>query len=216
MNSKSIVIAGLLTLSASSVYAATTNYSDFTSWSDDISGIIITDTYNGYDFTGGGNNFVNYGGGTTLGGITYSTNNGDTLFGINKDWLFDDLYLKSNYLTWTYGSPNNSLTISLGSNTKAIGFNFGGYFGNALPITVTLGNGDMFIANGISNAFAFVGAISDTYFNTLTISAPDYPTLDNLSLGPVVAVPEPESYALFLAGLGVMGAIARRRRAAQK
>ena len=29
------------------------------------------------------------------------------------------------------------------------------------------------------------------------------------------AVPEPETYAMFLAGLGLMGAIARRRKAAQ-
>lgn len=34
-----------------------------------------------------------------------------------------------------------------------------------------------------------------------------------LTAGSVAAVPEPETYAMFLAGLGLMGAIARRRRA---
>ena len=38
------------------------------------------------------------------------------------------------------------------------------------------------------------------------------PVLDNVS---VTAVPEPETYALMLAGLGLMGAIARRRKAKQ-
>jgi hypothetical protein len=35
-----------------------------------------------------------------------------------------------------------------------------------------------------------------------------------LTLTAVAAVPEPETYAMLLAGLGVIGAIARRRKAA--
>ncbi|MDH5338411.1 MAG: PEP-CTERM sorting domain-containing protein, partial [Rubrivivax sp.] len=37
--------------------------------------------------------------------------------------------------------------------------------------------------------------------------------IDDLYLG-VAAIPEPGTYALFLAGLGVVGSLARRRRAA--
>jgi hypothetical protein len=37
--------------------------------------------------------------------------------------------------------------------------------------------------------------------------------LDTKYFHPVAAVPEPEAYALFLAGIGLMGAVARRRRA---
>ena len=35
------------------------------------------------------------------------------------------------------------------------------------------------------------------------------------TVGPVTPVPEPESYAMFLAGLGLMGAIAKRRKSKQ-
>ena len=35
-----------------------------------------------------------------------------------------------------------------------------------------------------------------------------------LTLDPAAAVPEPETYAMFLAGLGIMGALARRRKQA--
>ena len=45
-------------------------------------------------------------------------------------------------------------------------------------------------------------ALTGTYFKTGTA-------------GVITAVPEPESYAMFLAGLGLMGAIAKRRKAKQ-
>ena len=56
-----------------------------------------------------------------------------------------------------------------------------------------------FIAQTNSTTLTFASAL---------VSKNGGPILDNVS---VTAVPEPESYAMFLAGLGVMGAIAVRR-----
>ena len=55
----------------------------------------------------------------------------------------------------------------------------------------------------------FIATASTTTLSFLSNTAGNAgPALDNIS---VTAVPEPESYAMFLAGLGIMGAVARRR-----
>lgn len=208
MRIQSTLLAGLLALSASSAFATTTTYSDVLSWADEVSGIITTDTFNGYDFTGASGH--SFGSGTTLGGITYSTS--DQFFGVEKALHYDAAYHNSNYIEW---QNNVDLTITLPTYTKAIGFSFGEFNGESVTFTVKLGNGDIYTGVSASNAYSFLGAISDTAFNTLTISSDKpYPTLDNLSVGPAVAsVPEPETYGMMLAGLGLMGFVASRRKA---
>jgi len=66
--------------------------------------------------------------------------------------------------------------------------------------------------------FSFTVNHSDAKFQTTFWGAGQQGTddegwgIDNVKVS-VTAVPEPETYALFLAGLGVMGAVARRRKA---
>lgn len=211
-NMKSIFFAGLLALTANTVFAASTTYSDFASWTDDVGGLITTDTYNSYDFTGGGNNFSYYGSGVTLGGITYSIDGDGSIYGINKNLDYDAVYHKSNYIEWESSAPSSTLTVTLASYTNAIGFNFGQFYGEAANVVVTLGNGDIFTTAG-NSAYAFFGVISSTVFNKFTISGALYPSIDNLSLGPIALapVPEPETEGLMLAGLVLLGAVARRK-----
>lgn len=65
-----------------------------------------------------------------------------------------------------------------------------------------------------TQSFSFVATSTSStlHFASMQDSAGGV-ALDNIS---VSAVPEPETYALFLAGLGLMGAIARRRAQAPK
>jgi hypothetical protein len=54
----------------------------------------------------------------------------------------------------------------------------------------------------VANKLSFISAFGDNSYSMSEISV----------MGHVASVPEPETYAMFLAGLGLMGTIARRRR----
>ena len=71
---------------------------------------------------------------------------------------------------------------------------------NGVNMALPAGTGSIaggFLASGTSFSFTFGGVVPDQfYLNSITVTP----------------VPEPQTYALMLAGLGVLGAVARRRR----
>jgi hypothetical protein len=83
--------------------------------------------------------------------------------------------------------------------------------GSGLDGTFALdANGEnFFTATGVTGGF-----LSFTTFNSDQVEADIVADVKQIRLGAVGAVPEPETYALLLAGLGAMGFVARRRKAA--
>jgi hypothetical protein len=72
------------------------------------------------------------------------------------------------------------------------------------------------IAGATAGSFAgfkSTGTIVSLVVSAVQTASPLWPTVDNLTLGRVAAVPEPGTYAMLLAGLGVVGLMARHRRA---
>ena len=80
------------------------------------------------------------------------------------------------------------------------------------PTSATLGSSS---AGYVTQTLDFTADASTTTLTLMNPSVPagigNYPEVDNVS---VVVVPEPETYALMLAGLGALGLVARRRRVA--
>lgn len=83
--------------------------------------------------------------------------------------------------------------------------------------------GNQMVFGEIANTFTggFFGIVSTNAFSLISVHSgtidelAETHTVDNVVFGSVSAVPEPESYALMLAGLCLVGAIARRRKAKQ-
>jgi len=130
----------------------------------------------------------------------------------------------------TAGNPflsTNTATDTITINTfspaiRAIGGNF---FGSDVAGAFALGNVAIVITDSLGATFnqtitnasqtGFLGVLSNGFITSLTVTTVQpttgfiWPSADNL----VLAVPEPGTYGLMLAGLGIVGFLARRRRA---
>ena len=116
---------------------------------------------------------------------------------------------------------NDSLDITIVGDWSAAAFSFidGAVPANASESITFYGNGGNVLYTRTSGAVSFIGIVTDQPIRRALVSeaANDGDDLgyDNFVLGnPVLsAVPEPEMYAMFMAGLALFGCVAKRRQA---
>ena len=105
---------------------------------------------------------------------------------------------------WSVGQPGVPVTFNFLNDASFTLVSQGaGHWGgglltqNGASVTGLEGNG----------LLQFSGSYTDIAFTT-----PNFENFYGFTVGAVVAIPEPETYAMLLAGLGLMGFIARRRK----
>jgi hypothetical protein len=109
---------------------------------------------------------------------------------------------------------DEDIRVDFASAVHAVGFD--AYYNGLGPATIDFFDGATLLGTVAYNGPAvlgfagFVGGSITSVRFTTTLGGQLNTGIDNLA---VVAVPEPETYALLLAGLGVVASVARRRRA---
>lgn len=157
----------------------------------------------------------------TLGDVTYTSAENLTV-GKGSGYSIGDY---QTVMSNNYWSP---LTGTIASTTPYSLFGFdAAVTSGPVSITVDTNQGSYSFAglslpNGSSaSQFAFKGFRTTgtgeyfTGFRIVTLGGGYLPGITNVAVGVISAVPEPEAFAMMLAGLGLIGTIARRRKSKQ-
>jgi hypothetical protein len=194
MNIKSLVIAAVAAVVLSSTANASfITFTDRAQWEIAVGGTFSEETFSSGSTTGFSIEQIGSGHSTGISGGVYH----------------DRTVLDTSYTNYHF----NSLVNAFGANWDLTP----GGAGQGLQLFA----GGQLITPQIANTYTggFFGVVSTTAFNLVSVHSGSYSgvaethNVDNVVFAS--AVPEPESYALMLAGLGLMGAVARRRKAKQ-
>lgn len=206
--------AAALLLAAGAAQATITVYTSLASFNAAV-GATGTDTFAGFNISSGTPSPIVRIAGSF--GYTADATPAGTFFGGGST---ANPFLSTNTATDTIGIGSFTGGTVVAAGGWFFGSNVAGLF-QAGPITVSATD-----ASGVTTRTiapfseadgSFLGFVSDGPLQSLTVTAVQpasgflWPSVDNLMLAS--AVPEPESYALMLAGLGLVGWMARRRRA---
>lgn len=202
--------------------AAVTVYTDQAAFNAAVSSATTQATT--YDFPSPGlNRDYGLGGALTQNGITFRAGASTYLFNLTPS--IGATYGKD-FLSFQRLSQAPATTGTISGIGTAIGLTFGTYINNPImPVTFTGAGFSKSLFVPISPGTSFFGVVSDTAIGSLDFSTRETPfdlvtfTLPTTVVvtppdPPAPAVPEPATWALMIAGFGMIGAALRRRRGA--
>jgi hypothetical protein len=203
-------VALLLFVSAVKADAGLVSYSDFTSWSEAVTGytsLAIPEPGApdiGYQYFGSGTASVTYGG---LSFATSATLSDGDFFNIGP--IFSGISPVLSSQAQTFGEAN--ILITLAAPVKAFALNFDTFDGN--DVSFKLSNGDTLTLGSPGNAYdltGFFGVVDDAPFKTILLTSSDRVlNLNELNFGAAVSpIPELATWVMLLLGfigIGVLG-----------
>ncbi len=183
-----------------------------------LGGNLIFEDFEGNGLLGAGQIYDNTGtlsSTTTFGGYGPGLVQAGAVYSASELWWNDNGYFGLNTRTLADSSAwrGDAITISYTAPTTAMGFELQAYAGYGQTGTVSVfDTSNSLLASIGVTAGQFFGWESSAGIGYVTIAADDYLMIDNHGYGSTAPIPEPETYAMMLAGLGLLGVMARRRK----